>query len=124
LPRFEIEEFHNLKRIPVVKSLVRLVKEHNLNLDGFYTRQCLRDALDKEINRFLLGDFSKLEFLSILFDIYFLLPGREKENIYHNIIFNSIIERVDEISKLSEPQKQNLREICALFSINPDILKV
>jgi len=115
----EIEEFSNLKKIQVVRSLVRLVKEHNLNLDGFYTRQCLQDALGKEISRFIAGDFSKIEFLNLLFEIYFLLSYREKENIYHNLIFNSIMEREGEISKLNEAQKKNLREICAAFRINP-----
>ncbi|MFH1353373.1 MAG: DUF3536 domain-containing protein, partial [bacterium] len=117
----EIEEFRNLKKIPVVRSLVQIVKEYNLNLDGFYTRQCLQDALDKEIDRFIIGDFSKVEFLKLLFDIYFLLSPREKENIYHSIIFDAVRDRAGEISKLSEHQKRNLREICAAFRINPDI---
>ncbi len=119
----EIEQLHNMKRIQVVRGLVELIKEHRLEIDGFYTAQCLRRAIDKELNRFTLGDFANLEFLTVLFDIYFMLKNRMKENIYHNVIFKFIKENEKKLASTPQETKQHILAICMRFNIDPDIIK-
>ncbi|PIU18504.1 MAG: hypothetical protein COT16_01960 [Elusimicrobia bacterium CG08_land_8_20_14_0_20_44_26] len=118
----EIEEEHSTESIQVVKSLVQIVKEHNLNLDGFYTRECLRRSIDKELGRFIIGDFQNIEFLSVLFDIYFLISSRTMENIYHSIIFRKIKTDGDKIKSLTKAEKQFLVNICINFRISPALV--
>ncbi|MEA2081735.1 MAG: DUF3536 domain-containing protein [Elusimicrobiota bacterium] len=119
----EIEQLHNLKRIQAVRGLVDLIKEHRLKIDGFYTAQCLRRAIDKELNRFTKGNFTNLEFLTILFDIYFMLQNRMRENVYHNVIFKFVKENADKLSASRQETKQYVLAICMRFRIDPDIIK-
>jgi len=119
----EIEQLHNMKRIQVVRALVEMIKEHRLGIDGFYTAQCLRRAIDRELNRFTSGNFASLVFLTILFDIYFMLKNRMKENIYHNIIFKFIKENEQKISSASSETKQYILALCVRFNIDPDNIK-
>ncbi|MBA3065994.1 DUF3536 domain-containing protein [bacterium] len=119
----EIEQLHNMKRIQVVRSLVDLIKEHRLGIDGFYTAECLHRSLDKELGRFTLGNFANLEFLTVLFDIYFMLKDKIKENTYHNMIFKFIKENENKIASAPQEQKQHILAICIRFGIDPDIIK-
>jgi len=117
----EIEQLHNMKRIQVVRSLVELIKEHHLHIDGFYTAQCLGRAIDHELKKFAAGNSANLEFLTILFDIYFMLDVRAKENLYHNIIFRFI--KSGKFLEFGSEQKQHILAICVRFHIDPDIIK-
>ncbi|MBU4123237.1 hypothetical protein KJ959_06120, partial [bacterium] len=117
----EIEQLHNMKRIQVVRSFVELIKEHHLKIAGFYTAQCLGRAIDHELNKFTAGNFANLEFLTILFDIYFMLEVRAKENIYHNVLFRFM--KSGKFLEAGPEQKQHALAICVRFRIDPDILK-
>ncbi|MCD6413261.1 MAG: DUF3536 domain-containing protein [Elusimicrobia bacterium] len=119
----EITRFHRDSEIPAVKSLVELVKENKLNLDGFYTRRILKESIERRLEKLRLGKFEKIDFLNILFDIYFFLPDRKKENLYHNTVFRAIIGNKTAVSKLNPETKKQIRTLCYTLRIDPDIVE-
>jgi len=117
----DMENSFSDEKIQILESFLQMAREYNFNLDGFYTRYWLERLIDLELRKIIDGDFSEIEFLKLLFDIYFLIPFRNKENIYHNTIFRTIKANKEKINSFSEKKKQILREICISFHIDPNI---
>jgi len=117
----DLEHDFSEEKLQILESFLQMAREYNFNLDGFYTRYWLEKFMDKGLKKIINGDFSQIGFLKLLFDIYFLIPFRDKENIYHNTIFRIIKENKEKINSFDEKKKQILREICISFHIDPNI---